>query len=206
MEFSKTIQQRQSVKSYQPDKKISDSELDDLMQEVILSPSSFNLQHWKFIAVKSNDIKKQLREAAWGQEHVESCSILIAVCGKLNAFEDAPSIYSEVDPAIREKMVPMITNFYDNKEQLQRDEAIRSASLAAMTLMFGAVNRGWDTCPMIGFDPGAVSKILELDATHIPVMLLTLGYRKEEPRPRSSRRPIEEVVKMDTLNGPGLMI
>ncbi|MBT6718810.1 MAG: nitroreductase family protein, partial [Nitrospina sp.] len=66
-------------------------------------------------------------------------------------------------------------------------------------------NRGWDTCPMIGFDPVAVAKILELDASHIPVMLLTLGYRKEDPRPRSSRRPVSEIVKINTLNGPGLM-
>lgn len=205
MEFLETVQQRQSIKSYRTDKTISDAELDSLMQEVILSPSSFNLQHWKFIAVKSNETKKLIREAAWGQEHVETCSFLIAVCGKLNAFEDAPFIYQDVDPQIQGKVLPMIQGFYENKEQLQRDEAIRSASLAAMTLMFGAVNRGWDTCPMIGFDPVAVSKILELNASHIPVMLLTLGYRKEDPRPRSFRRPIGDVVKIDTLNGPGLM-
>ncbi len=205
MEFSETIQKRQSIKSYQADKNISDEELDELMQEVILSPSSFNLQHWKFIAVKSSDLKKSIREAAWGQEHVESCSFLIAVCGKLNAFEDAPVIYQDVDPEIQKKVLPMIKGFYEDKSQLQRDEAIRSASLAAMTFMFGAVNRGWDTCPMIGFDPVAVGKILELDASHIPVMLLTLGYRKEDPRPRSSRRPVSEIVKMNTLNGPGLM-
>ncbi len=205
MEFSKTIQQRQSVKSYRSDQVISDSDLDKLMQEVVLSPTSFNLQHWKFVAVKSEDIKKKIKKAGWGQEHVESCSFLIAVCGKLNSFEDAPVIYKDVDPSIKDKVLPMIKGFYENKEQLQRDEAIRSASLAAMTLMFGAVNRGWDTCPMIGFDPIAVSKILELDKSHIPVMLLTLGYRKEDPRPRSPRRSIAEVVKMDTLNGPGLM-
>ena len=59
MEFLETIQQRQSVKSYRTDKAISDSDLDELMQEVVLSPSSFNLQHWKFVAVKSNNIKRK---------------------------------------------------------------------------------------------------------------------------------------------------
>ena len=59
MEFSEIIQQRQSVKSYRTDKAISDSDLDELMQEVVLSPSSFNLQHWKFVAVKSNNIKRK---------------------------------------------------------------------------------------------------------------------------------------------------
>ena len=59
MEFLETIQQRQSVKCYRTDKAISDSDLDELMQEVVLSPSSFNLQHWKFVAVKSNNIKRK---------------------------------------------------------------------------------------------------------------------------------------------------
>jgi len=59
IEFLETIQQRQSVKSYRTDKAISDSDLDELMQEVVLSPSSFNLQHWKFVAVKSNNIKRK---------------------------------------------------------------------------------------------------------------------------------------------------
>lgn len=204
MEFSQAIEQRQAVKSYQPDKKISDAELDGLMQEVILSPSSFNLQHWKFIAVKSDEIKNRIKEAAWGQEHIGTCSFLIAVCGKLSAYEDAPVIYKDVDQGIQDKILPMIKGFYQDKEQLQRDEAIRSASLAAMTLMYGATNRGWDTCPMIGFDPQAVSKIIELDALHIPVMLLALGYRKEDPRPRAFRWPTSEVVKIDSLNGPGL--
>jgi putative NAD(P)H nitroreductase len=98
----------------------------------------------------------------------------------------------------------MIKNFYDGKDQLQRDEAIRSASLASMTLMLAAHNRGWATVPMIGFDPNAVSKLLNLQPNYIPVMLMAVGFRKEAPRPRDYRRPIEEVVKINTLDGSGL--
>ena len=204
MEFSEVIQQRQSIKSYQPDKKISDAELKELMQEVVLSPSSFNLQHWTFIAVRDNRLREKIQAVAWGQEQVMTCSVLLVVCGKLDAYQDASEIYKNVPEEIREKVLPLINDFYEGKDQLQRDEAIRSASLAAMTLMLAAHNRGWGTVPMIGFDPEAVSKLVNLKPNYIPVMMMALGYKQDDPKPRAYRRPIEEVVRMNTLDGPGL--
>ena len=204
MEFSEVIQQRQSIKSYQPDKEISDAELKELIQEVVLSPSSFNLQHWTFVAVKDTGIKEKIQQAAWNQEQVGTCSVLLVICGKLNAHQDASEIYKNVPEEIREKVLPLINDFYDGKDQIQRDEAIRSASLAAMTLMLAAHNRGWGTVPMIGFDPEAVSKLVNLKPNYIPVMMMALGYKQGDPKPRAYRRPIEEVVRMNTLDGPGL--
>ncbi|GJL77592.1 MAG: putative NAD(P)H nitroreductase MhqN [Nitrospinaceae bacterium] len=204
MEFSELIDQRRSVKSYDPQKTITDAELKELFEEVILSPSSFNLQHWTFIAVRDPRVKKQLKEAAWGQQQVEDSSVAFLVCGKLDAFKDAPKIYKEAPKDIQERMLPMIQGFYDGKAQITRDEAIRSASLAAMTLMYSAKARGWDTGPMIGFDPDAVSKILKLTPNYIPVMLLVLGCQKDAPHPRSYRRPVSEVVRKESLDGPGL--
>lgn len=204
MEFSQLIQERRSVKSYQPDKEISDAELQALFEEVKLSPSSFNLQHWTFIAAQDPELKKQLREAAWGQPQVEESSVAFVVCGKLDAYKDAARIYEETPQEIQDRVVPMITNFYEGKDQLQRDEAIRSASLAAMTLMYLARNKGYDTGPMIGFDSQAVSKLLKLTPNYIPVMMMVLGHQKDAPRPRAYRRPVEEIVKLNTLDGPGL--
>jgi len=204
MEFSEIVQRRYSVKSYDPEKTISDAELRELFDEVVLSPSSYNLQHWTFIAVREPELKKQLREAAWDQAQMEDCSVAILVCGKLNAYKDAPEIYREAPEGIQKKMLPMIQNFYEGKPQAQRDEAIRSASLASMTLMYGATNRGWATCPMIGFDPEAVSKILKLTSNLIPVMFVVLGHQKDAPRPRGYRHPVEDVVRLNTLDGPGL--
>lgn len=204
MEFSEIVQRRHSVKSYDPEKNISDAELRELFEEVVLSPSSYNLQHWTFIAAREPELKKQLREAAWDQAQVEDCSVAILVCGKLNAYKDAPEIYREAPEGIQKKMLPMIQNFYEGKPQAQRDEAIRSASLASMTLMYGATNRGWATCPMIGFDPEAVSKILKLTSNLIPVMFVVLGHQKDAPRPRGYRHPVEDVVRLNTLDGPGL--
>ncbi len=204
MEFSDIVQQRRSVKSYDPEKSISEAELEELFQEVVLTPSSFNLQHWTFVAVTSPEDKKNLKEAAWGQQQVADCSVALLVCGKLDAYKDAAEIYKNAPQQVQDNVVPMINEFYEGKDRLQRDEAIRSASLAAMSLMYAAKNRGWATGPMIGFDPEATSKLLKLPGNYIPVMLIVLGYQKDEPRPRDSRRPIEEVVKLNSMDGPGL--
>ena len=138
MEFSEIIQQRRFIKSYQPGKEISDAELKELMQEVVLSPSSFNMQHWTFIAVRDTEIRESIQQAAWGQKQVGTCSVLLVICGKLDAYKDAPKIYQGTPQGVQEKALPMIKNFYDSKDQLQRDEAIRNASLAAMVLMLAA--------------------------------------------------------------------
>jgi nitroreductase len=124
MEFSEVIQQRQSIKSYQPDKKISDAELKELIQEVVLSPSSFNLQHWTFVAVKDTGIKEKIQQAAWNQEQVGTCSVLLVICGKLNAHQDASEIYKNVPEEIREKVLPLINDFYDGKDRNRADDRI----------------------------------------------------------------------------------
>ena len=98
----------------------------------------------------------------------------------------------------------MITGIYEGKPQLQRDEAIRSGSLGSMTLMLVARSMGLDTCPMIGFDPEKVSRIVGLDDDHIPVMLITLGKSGNiDPFP-TSRLDLSDTVKLETLTGPGL--
>lgn len=204
MELNDIIRGRRSVKNYDPNHRISDDELKTLFGRVILSPSSFNLQHWRFVVVRDPKNKARLRQAAFNQEQVETASAAIVVVGKLTAHEDAARIFAEAPPKVRDSMVPMITGFYTDKPQPQRDEAIRSASLAAMTLMLAAYDMGYATGPMIGFDPKAVAKQIGLDENHIPVMIVVIGKQVGELRPRASRLPISEVVRLESLGGPGL--
>ena len=86
------------------------------MQEVVLSPSSFNMQHWTFIAVRDTKIRENIQQAAWGQEQVGTCSVLLVICGKLDAYKDAPIIYQGTPQGVQEKVLPMIKIFYDGKE------------------------------------------------------------------------------------------
>lgn len=204
MEFSEVVRQRRSIKSYDRDQAVSDAQLRAIFEDVVLSPSSFNLQHWTFIVVRDPALKKALRAAAWDQAQVEDAAAAILVCGRLDAHKDARRIYGDAPVELREQLVPMIREFYEGREQAQRDEAIRSGALAAMALMLAARNHGLDTGPMIGFDPEAVSALLGLTPNYIPVMMVVMGRRSGEPRPRAYRRPLDEVVRLERLDGRGL--
>jgi nitroreductase len=91
----------------------------------------------------------------------------------------------------------MIAPFYQNSTELQRDEAMRSIGIAAQTLMLTAKSMGYDSCPMIGFDPEKVAEIIDLPENHVIGMMLTVGKALREANARSGQLPYEEVVFRD---------
>lgn len=205
MNFHDLAEARHSVRHYQPGLSIDDATLQAIFADVLLTPSSFNLQHWQFVVVRDAARKQALRAVSYGQQQVEDCAAAILVCGRLNAFEDAPRIYEGAPEALRAKALPTVAGAYTDQPALQREEAVRSGSMAAMSLMYAAKARGWDTGPMIGFDAAKVSALLGLDAHTIPVMLVVLGKALNDQQPaRLYRRPLGEVVRLETQDGPAL--
>jgi nitroreductase len=93
--------------------------------------------------------------------------------------------------------VPAIRQFYQGNPQIQRDEAMRSCGMAAMTLMLAAQEMGYDSCPMDGFDFDAVSALLKLPADHVPVMFVALGKPLQAAFPRGGQLPLDEVMVLN---------
>jgi nitroreductase len=203
MELEQALSERRAVKSYDPEHVISDDDLRRLFELVVRSPSSFNLQHWRFVLVRDKQRRQLLQAASFGQSQVGECSVAVVVCATLKAHEDAARLWSAAPQAVQDRMVPMISGLYADNSQLQRDEAIRSAGLASMTLMLAARSMGLDTCPMIGFDPKQVAELIELPADHVALMLITLGKAAAEGR-TTERLPVNEVVLLESFGGEGL--
>ena len=82
---------------------------------------------------------------------------------------------------------------------MQRDEAMRSCGMAAMTIMLAAKEMGYDTCPMDGFDFEAVAKLLNLPADHTPAMFVAVGKALQPAKPRSGQLAMHEVVIKNTF-------
>jgi len=101
---------------------------------------------------------------------------------------------------VRQTLVPMIGQFYDGREPVQRDEAMRSVGIAAQTLMLAAKAMGYDSSPMIGFDPDAVAKIIQLPEDHVIGMMLAIGKGVQPARPRGGQLPKDEVVVVDRFS------
>jgi len=198
MDIKQAIIERRSVKHYDTDHIMSDAEINELMQHAILSPTAFNIQHWRFVNVQDKDKRQQIQDASWGQTQVTEASLLLVLCADLNAWEKQPERYWRDAPEeVQGFLLPAIENYYTNHHQAQRDECIRSTSIAAMNIMLMAKGMGYDSCPMDGFDFDAVAKIINLPHDHIITMMITVGKKKEDARPRSGQLPLDEVVMTD---------
>ncbi|MGH1439026.1 MAG: nitroreductase family protein [Cellvibrionaceae bacterium] len=196
------IKSRRAIKHYDPTFKISEKDLDYLLEHMLESPTSFNLQHWRFVLIDDKNLRKQIREAAWGQEQVTDASLLFILCADTKAWEKSPEQYWKDSPIeTKEMMVPMIKDFYQDKEQLQRDEALRSVGIAAQTTMLAAKAMAYDSCPMIGFDHQKVAELIKLPHDHIIGMMLVIGKATKPAWPKSGQLTIDEVLvrnKFDT--------
>ncbi|MGG1592347.1 nitroreductase family protein [Terribacillus saccharophilus] len=201
-QFTELVNERRSASNFLPDNPITKKELDEIFNLVKLGPSAFNLQHTNYVVVSDPEKKQKLKNAANGQYKVESSSAVILVLGDKQAFQQAADIYKGlnllgiINKQEYDLMVKDTVSFYEERGQdFHRDEAIRNASLSAMLFMLAAKEKGWDTCPMIGFDADKVKEVLDVPAQYEAVLMITIGKEKTASRkPRGYRRPISEFV------------
>ncbi len=195
MNVTQAITERRSIKAFDPHHRMSEQEINQLMSLAMLSPTAFNIQNWRFVLVTDPLLRQQIRAASWNQAQVEEASLLIVLTADLNAWAKQPERYWKNAPkAASDLLVPMIGHYYQNNDQVQRDEAMRSCGMAATTLMLAAKEMGYDTCPMDGFDFAAVSKMLNLPADHIPTMFIVVGKALKAAAPRGGQLAMDEVV------------
>lgn len=189
------IQQRRSVKHYDASHQMSEAEIQQLMELAILSPTSFNMQNWRFVVATDPELRQSLRAAAWNQAQVTDACLTLIICADLNApFKDPARYWKDAPADAQEKLVPLIPGFYKDNAQLQRDEAMRSCGIAAQTVMLAAKAMGYDTCPMIGFNPEKVAELIHLPEDHVIGMMITIGKAAKPAWPRPGQLPLEAVV------------
>ena len=198
MDTFTAIETRRSIKHYDPDYTIGQDEIDKLMSLAILSPTSFNIQNWRFVLIQNPDLRQQVRAAAWDQAQITDASLLIALCADLNAWaKETKRYWKNADPPVRDQLLPMIDQFDRGHEQLQRDEAIRSCGIAAQTLMLAAKAMGLDSNPMIGFDPVPVAEIINLPSDHVIGFMIAVGKAVKPAMPKGGQLALPELVVQD---------
>jgi len=200
MDTKDAIKSRRSVKHYDPDHKITDTETEELLSLATLSPTAFNIQNWRFVVVKDTELRKQIRQAAWDQAQVTDSSLLIILCADLKAWEKSPRRYwGNAPKEVQEFILPAIDGYYRDKDQVQRDEAMRSCGIVAQTLMLSAKSMGYDSCPMDGFDFSAVAKLINLPNDHVISMFITIGKATEAATPRAGQLSLDDVIIENTF-------
>lgn len=195
MDTFEAIEKRRSVKNFDPSYKISQKEINMLLEAAILSPTSYNIQHWRFVIVKDKKIKEKIKEFSWNQQQVSDASLVIIICGDLKAWDREPERYwSNFPKNIQESFAKSIRDTYQNDEQFQRDEVLRSCGIAAQTIMLAAKALGYDSCPMIGFEQKKVSELINLPKDHIISMMVVVGKATKPASPRSGQLKLDQIV------------
>jgi nitroreductase len=195
MHVSEAIETRRAVKAFDPEHRMSQVEIDQLMGMAMLSPTAFNIQNWRFVLVSDPALRQQVREVAWNQAQVTDASLLIVLTADLKAWEKEPQRYWRLaEQPVRDYLVPAIDQYYRGREQVQRDEAMRSCGMAAQTLMLAARQMGYDSCPMDGFDFDAVGKLINLPQDHAIAMFVAVGKPLQPAHPRGGQLAMNEVV------------
>ncbi len=194
------IKARVSANNFDSAHVMSPSEISDLITVAGEAPTSFNQQNWRAIAVNSAEGKAKLMGLAYGQPKVGDAAVTFIMVGKSTGYKDLPQMFASTVAAgtmpqeTLDGMVGMAEGVYGSNPAMQRDEAVRSASFAGMTLMLAAQDKGLASGPMIGFDPAGVAAAFGLTADEVPVMLISCGNAAPGNWPRKARRPVAEVV------------
>lgn len=197
---------RYATKAFDVSKKISDADLDILLESLRLSPSSFGLQPWTFIVVRDPALRARVREAAWGQPQVTDASHLIVLCAKktidaafINAFIDFTVSERSQPRSVLEEYESMMLNFLAAiTPEAQAEWMKRQAYIALGVLLTACAQLRIDATPMEGFEPTKVDAILGLsDKNLTPVLLCPVGYRSANDAYASLKKvrfPKEKVI------------
>ncbi|MEM7672697.1 MAG: nitroreductase family protein [Verrucomicrobiota bacterium] len=198
MNVIEAIEERRSIKHYDPDHSMPESDLAELIRLTKLAPSSFNMQNYRLLVIRDPELRGEIRAAAWDQAQVTDASVLFLMCADLTAHAEDPGLYwGHAPQEVQEILGPMLKPFYDGNDQLIRDEAVRSSALAGMTLMLAAKGLGYDSCPMIGFDGAKVAELVNLPSDTIISFMIPVGKLSKPAWDRGARLSDEKVVIYD---------
>jgi nitroreductase len=188
---------RYATKKFDSTKKIPDDIWNALEQSMVLAPSSFGLQPWKFIVVRNPEIRQQLLAHSWGQTQVVDASHMVVFTIKQGINADDVDRYVERMAEVQQVPVDNLQKFggvvkgFINKPPypLDIDEwSIRQLYIALGQFMTSAAMLGVDTCPMEGLMPSKYDEVLGLAAQgYKTAVACPAGYRAADDH--SAERP-----------------
>ena len=164
MKVFEAIKKRRSVRKFDPNRKVTSEQIEHLLEAVRWAPSAGNLQSYFFVVVSESKVKKQLTEAANGQDFIAQAPVVFVSCAdgkrsKLRYGERGEALY-----------------------------AVQDATIATYSLCLAATEMELASCWVGAFDEEWIREILNLPENFRPIAILPVGYPKESPTPPPRRR------------------
>ncbi len=198
MDTTTAMETRRAVKRFDPAHRMTEAEIRKLISLAMLSPTAFNIQHWRFLLVRDPGLRDALQAAASMQPQITEASLLVILCADVNAWKkDARRYWRNATADARSRILEAINLYYEGRPQTQRDEAMRSCALAAQTMMLAARDMGYDSCPMDLADFDEVGRLINLPDDHVIGLFVAIGKASGAPRPRAGQLPLHEITFTD---------
>ena len=198
---------RYATKQFDPARKISPEEWAVLENALILSPSSYGLQPWKFIVITDQKMREKLFPATWNQRQVLDCSHYLVFAANTRTTEEhvdkhvarTVEIRGGTIEALQRRRNTMVSDVVTGARSAEALVwATHQAYLALGNFITSAALMGIDTCPMEGFEPGEYDKILDLPAKELTsVVCCAAGYRSPDDKYATLKKvrfPREQVI------------
>ncbi len=205
MEFTKTMTERRAVNYFDPEKPVSDDQLKKIVETAARAPSSFNLQPWQLIVVRSPADKECLKAVAWNQPKITEAPVVLIVIADRGGWKSGHPTFENVwqnmldlgyiKPVQREWLEGGTKSLYDGNEK-SLAFAVKNAAFFGMALMLAAKDAGLDSHPMDGFDHEGVRKAFNVPDNYFIPMLIAVGYFNDKYKlmPPKWRKSYEEIV------------
>ena len=199
---------RYATKKFDPSKKIAANVWSALEEALVLTPSSFGLQPWKFIVITDAAVKQKLVPVSWNQKQPAECSHHVVFAVQKSVGEVEVDRFIESIVAVRGVARESLKGYRDimvgfaskaAKEQWVREWAVRQVYIAIGNFMTCAAMLGVDTCPMEGISPADYDTILGLAGTEFEtVVACAAGYRADDDKHAGTpkvRFPAGEIIR-----------
>lgn len=200
--FMEAMDFRHACKIFDDTKKVSDEDLNYILEAGRKSPSSFGMEPWKFLIITNEELKAKLRPFCWDQPQVTTCSHLVII---LAAIENVkPESGEPMRKFARRNMPQEKLDFYTDiyashlKDVLSSDDNIyswtaRQSYIALGNMMTAAAIKGIDSCPIEGYEKENVEKVLNLDTSKFQLsVIVPFGYRINE-QSTQLREPLSSI-------------
>ena len=196
MSIHELLQKRFATKVFDQDKKVSQEDLQYILEAGRLSCSSANTQPWKIVVVTNPEMRAKLREASYGQAQITDASHLLVVCTMKDPMvrinKTAELLEAGAGKEAAESYVKMVTSWIPATTEATHGWLSRQTYLALQAMILAAIERGIDSCPMEGFNPAAYTELLGLTDC-IPTTVLTIGYAAK-PGFSKIRVPLADII------------
>ena len=204
--FMEAMDFRHACKIFDETKKISDEDMNFILETGRKSPSSFGMEPWKFLVITNEELKAKLRPYCWDQPQITTCSHLVVILAAIDGVKPESGIpmkkfsRREMPQEKKDFYIKLYTNHLTYTKTLLSDENIyywtaRQSYIAFGNMMTAAAIKGIDSCPIEGFEKEKVEEVLGLDTTKYQVAVISpFGYRIN-PQSTQLREPLENIVE-----------